>query len=368
MELKQKGADAMVGSFKQMQISLIWSSGVDLDLMAFYKTKDGKVGGVWSPNYTGGSKGTVERFPYIELSGDQGVGAAAGKNREEIRVAKLDDLESLYICALNFTDASSGAKKTFADYDAHVEVVTDTGDTHTVALDSNESGHAAVLCKFTGTFMGTSIVNNSDVMDFKTFQTSIPGADALKLSSKIVLKQKGASTSLIANDFQATLRWKASVDLDLYCFYRLKDGIELPKKSLLGKILKKNISNEGEVSFMDRGSKKAWPWIWLDKDAGVGDRGGDNEENIYFTDLEKIEYAMIAANIFNKPNANFASYDGTVIVRCGQQEIEVPLVEKVPGAWCVIAMIDNSKLKKQLINVNRTSVKRPAIEECIEET
>ena len=42
MELKQKGTKADIGAFSRINISLIWSAAVDLDLMAFYRTKDGR--------------------------------------------------------------------------------------------------------------------------------------------------------------------------------------------------------------------------------------------------------------------------------------------------------------------------------------
>ena len=35
MDLKQKGENAQIGAFKQLKVSLIWTSAVDLDLMAF---------------------------------------------------------------------------------------------------------------------------------------------------------------------------------------------------------------------------------------------------------------------------------------------------------------------------------------------
>lgn len=362
MELKQKGANAVIGNFKQLKVSLIWTSPVDLDLMAFYKTKDGRVGGVYSDNYAGGSLGDLNGFPFIQLSGDEGVGAVGGDNREEMRIAKLDDFEELHIVAVNFTDASSDSNKVFADYDARVEVVTDKGDSHTVALDSGQSGSVAALCKFTSDFMGASLVNNSNVMSFDDFKSAVPGASAIKLASKIVLRQKGEKANLSGNDFQATLRWKASVDLDLHCFYLLKDAAPAPAKGVFGKIFGGGSSSgEGHVDFSKRGSKERSPWIYLDQDAGIGDVGGDNEENIYFTRVDHIERALIVANIYNKSDANFAGYDGVVIVRGGGREIEVPLTERKQGSWCVIAGLDNSSGTPQLINVNKTQQSKPTI-------
>jgi uncharacterized protein involved in tellurium resistance len=368
MELKQKGANAVLGSFKQLKVSLIWTSAVDLDLMAFYKTRDGRVGGVYSDNYAGGSFGDLNQFPFIELSGDEGVGAVGGDNREELRIAKLDDFEELYIAALNFTDASSGSDKVFADYDARVEVVTDKGDRHMVALDSRQSGSVAILCKFTSTFMGASLVNNSDVLSFEKFKNAIPGASAVKLASKIVLKQKGEKASLKGNDFHATLRWKMAVDLDLHCFYQFKSEDTSQPAGILSRLFGSSSSGDrgkGHIYFARRGSKTESPWIYLDQDAGIGDVGGDNEENIYFTRLDVIKHALIVANIFNKPNANFASYDGLVIVRGGGREIEVPLTETSPGSWCVIARIDNSGAAPQLINVNKTQRREPSVSDFV---
>lgn len=362
MELKQKGGNAQIGGFKQLKVDLIWTAPVDLDLMAFYKTKDGKTGGVYSDQYAGGGLGDLNAFPFIQLSGDAGLGDTGGDNQETLRISKLDDMAELYIVALNFSAASSGSNKPFAAYDARVEVVTDKGDQFGVPLDSNDPGSVALICTFKSDFMGASLENSSQVMDFAAFQSRFPGAEAIRLASKIVLKQKGDRTELAGDDFHATLRWKAAVDLDLYCFYRIKADAPEPKRGLIGKLFKKGDPREGKVYFFSRGSRKASPWIYLDQDAGVGDRGGDNEENIYFTHPGAIEQALIAANIFNKPNANFASYDGAVVVRGGGREVEVPLSESAPGSWCVIARIDNSGGQPQLININHTRKDEPTLE------
>lgn len=249
MDLVKKGADAQIGAFKQLMVSLIWTSAVDLDLMAFYKTKSGQVGGVYSDNYSGGSIGDLNSFPFMQLSGDAGVGAIGGDNREEMRIMKLDDIEELYICALNFTDASQNRDSSFSTYDARVEVITDNGKKHTIALDSNVKGTVAILCKFKSGFMGAQLINDSTVMDFDSFKRTLPGASNLSLTSKITLKKKGDSHKLISKgtgNIVINLNWNVTggapaissgfwnklfkgsnteeIDLDLGCFYELWDG------------------------------------------------------------------------------------------------------------------------------------------------
>ncbi|MEZ4528819.1 MAG: hypothetical protein R2941_23150 [Desulfobacterales bacterium] len=53
---------------KQILVTLSWSVPADLDLMAFYRTKDGRTDGIFSDNYEGGSMGTLEEFSLLRLS------------------------------------------------------------------------------------------------------------------------------------------------------------------------------------------------------------------------------------------------------------------------------------------------------------
>ena len=185
-----------------------------------------------------------------------------------------------------------------------------------------------------------------------------------------ILPKEGDKSTISGAKIKATLRWKTNVDLDLHCFYLLKNQ-EVKKKGILSKILKMlgwngneyENDNNGHIGFQNKGYKNATPYIWLDKDSGIGDRGGNNEENIFFEDLSSISHALIVANIFNK-NTNFSKYDGEVIVTSQTQTIKVPLTCKTLGSWCVIARIDNEYIP-HLINVNKTMKNKPDISEFI---
>lgn len=168
-----------------------------------------------------------------------------------------------------------------------------------------------------------------------------------QIREKIVIKEKESKVCNLT-DLVATLKWRSSVDLDLWCLYITKDG------------------KTGEIGFSNRGNISGFPYIELDKDAGIGDSGGDNEENIRFKTLEHIEHAFILANIFNKSNANFASYDGLVSVKSGDQDLEVPLTSKTGGSWCVIAHFDNtSPISPMLENINVTLQSRPVVTQLV---
>lgn len=286
MELKQKGSSAAIGAFEQLKVALIWTSAVDLDLMVFYKTKDNRTGGVYSDNYSGGNMGSLNTFPYMQLSGDAGVGATGGDNREDMLISKLENIEELYVVAVNFTDASAGANKVFADYDARVEVTTDRGESHTIKLDSSVPGSVAMLCKFTSNFMGVEIANDSTVMSFENFKGAVPGASSLKLLSKVTLKNKGDAHTIelkqkgAADEIVINLNWNSGgsgsesstggifgrllggrknggIDLDLGCFYELNGG----GKSVIDGL---QFSEDGgpRDKITRQGCYTQSPWIW----------------------------------------------------------------------------------------------------------
>jgi len=367
--LKTKGEEAYV-SVKQLMTTLKWTAPVDLDLMAFYKTKDGKVGGIFSDNYAGGSMGSLNTFPFIQLSGDEGVGAIGGENEEALRITKLDHLEELYICTLNFTDASQKRDSRFNDYDAEVTVVDDKNESISVPLDSSQPGTIAVIGRIDNSgIMGAKLINENRILNMETFQSTIPGANLLKISSKIVLKRKGDQSLIPIKDLQVTLFWTAPVDLDLHAYYKTKTREVAETGGFLSKLVKSGSgqpAREGRVFFSDRGNKNAFPWIYLDQDAGVGDVGGENEENLYFTNLEYLEHILIVTNIYNKPDAVFANYDGKVTVKASGQSYEVPLTETKPGSYCIIAHVDNSKPSGPvLININKVQKDVPSVSSFI---
>ncbi len=349
MELKQKGASADIGAFKQIKVDLVWTAAVDLDLMAFYKTKDGRSGGVYSDNYSGGSLGDLNAFPFIQLSGDAGVGATGGDNREEMRIVKLDDFEELYICALNFTDASSGANKVFADYDARVEVVTDRGERHTVSLDSNKPGPVAVICKFAGSFISNSLVNDSEVMLLDEFRSRIPGAQNLKIASKITLKSKGDSFAIkqkvSTGELLINLNWNEkpgeqkktgffskvlggggkSIDLDLGCLFEMQNGTKAAIQPLGN-------------SF---GSFDGIPYILHcgDDRTGAWSEGENMKINLAHTD--KLKRILIYTYIYEGV-PDWAGTDAVVTVKVpGHPVLEVRMgSQKDSRIFCAVAMLE----------------------------
>jgi len=347
MELKQKGNSAQIGSFKQLKVSLVWTSAVDLDLMAFYKTKSGQVGGVYSDNYSGGSLGDLNVFPFMQLSGDEGVGAVGGDNREELRILNLEKIEELYICAINFTDATTNSEKVFSDYDARVEVVTDNGETHIVSLDSRTQGTVAVLCKITAGFMGAELVNDSSVMSFKQFQSIVPGANNIRLASKITLAQKGDRHLLKTKgdgEVIINLNWnqktagggffksifKSEIDLDLGCFYELRDG----SKSVIDGL---QFSDDPRK----QGSLNSPPYIYHLGDDRTGSASAGEFIKVNLAQLKNIKRMTIYAFIYEGA-ASWEQTDAVVTIKApGQPTVEVRLGEQAsPKTFCVIASLN----------------------------
>lgn len=348
--LKRKGEEAYV-SIKQLMVTLKWTAAVDLDLMAFYKTKDGNVGGIFSDNYAGGSMGELNSFPFIQLSEDAGVGAKGGENEEVLRITKLDNMAEVYICTINFTDASQKQESRFSKYDAEVTVVDDKGESVAVPLDANISGTVAVIAKIDNSgFMGAKLINENRIMTMEEFQATIPGAAQLNLASKIVLKKKGESVTLKpkvgakAGEILINLNWNqrpqqsggflskmlssggAGIDLDLGCLFELKNGI------------KSAIQPLGN-SF---GAYNEIPYIFHCGDDRTGAWAEGENMKINGGKIREFKRILVYSYIYEGV-PNWAQADGVITIKqAGSPDIIVHLDNpRSDASMCAIALFEN---------------------------
>jgi uncharacterized protein involved in tellurium resistance len=137
------------------------------------------------------------------------------------------------------------------------------------------------------------------------------------------------------------MKWSAPVDLDLHAFVKTSDGLE------------------HHVFFADMSIRG----LRLDYDAGVGDRGGRNQENITISDPDSIRSVLFATKIFSKGGC-YADYDGRVIVTTNNgDEVEVPLTSQESADWCVIAKLVNDGQGAAITNINRVCRRNPQIDD-----
>ncbi len=140
--LKQKGASTEIAQeLTRIQVQMTWTKGVDLDLHAFYRTKAGKNGQVYFAD-----KGNIEKFPFIALDQDAGVGNTSGQNEENLTISSLEQMETILIATNIFRFFGFLSKgDNFARYDGKVSLKTDAGDHIEVPLTSNEIGKWCVI-------------------------------------------------------------------------------------------------------------------------------------------------------------------------------------------------------------------------------
>lgn len=179
--LKEKDAVAQLPTVEQLIVKLGWTSEVDLDLMAFYEMKDGGNGGVFSNEISQdeATLGDLNAFPFIKLSGDAGVGAAAGEKVEEMKIIKLDQIAKLHIIALNYTDRANN-DASFSSYNGHIDIMDDKGNAFEVPLTSTEKGCVAHIATIDNTSpIGATLKMMDSVMSIGQMVETIAGAVAL---------------------------------------------------------------------------------------------------------------------------------------------------------------------------------------------
>jgi tellurite resistance protein TerA len=225
------------------------------------------------------------------------------------------------------------------------------------AVGQGFNGGLSALLKYFGGVETTQNFSNSHEKKETIQQSSItePDVDNVKQIAKITLEKPGDSTRLNLSKgkkiskIKISLQWKSGVDLDLHAFYKTKDG-------KFGHVY---YGNKSDSLIFNRN-------IVLDKDSGVGNIAGCNEENLSIKNLDSFESIVIATNIFRflgflNSGDNFSKYDGMVIVTTDVgDKITVPLTSKEKGRWCIIAKIDNLQVDPKIININKITENEPS--------
>jgi tellurite resistance protein TerA len=157
MELKRKGSEANVGGFKQLMVSMKWTTEADFDLAAVYQKKNESIGLVYF-----GELGDLNAFPFMQLSGDEGVDDTGGDNEETMRITKLDDMNYIWILCWDYGKVQDGAPARFKYSDISLSVIDDKGTSHDVNLDTGEMGNVALIATIDNTNpVGAKLINSS---------------------------------------------------------------------------------------------------------------------------------------------------------------------------------------------------------------
>lgn len=177
ISLKRKGEAAAFTFNERMQIEMVWSSNTDLDLCLFWKTKDGKEGGVFSDGFNQNEKdlGSLEEFPFIKHMGDKKTPRPGGEENEQIKVKDISTLSELYVVVLNYDKAIEKIPVTFSEDSGRVEITTDSGDNYEVPVDDSREGHVYLVCKIENESGEKKAVNKGEVLTLGQAFKQIPG-------------------------------------------------------------------------------------------------------------------------------------------------------------------------------------------------
>jgi len=175
--LKKKGETADFTFAGKLKVKLMWSSATDLDLCLFFKKKNGEVGGVFSNEYRGKKSdlGALDKFPFMLHMGDNKEPAPGDEETEQINVASLDEIDTAYVCIVNYDAAIEGEDVTYAEEGGRVELQSDSGDYLEVLADSTDEGPIYCVCSIKNEGGQNALKNESRVMDLSAAFEEIPG-------------------------------------------------------------------------------------------------------------------------------------------------------------------------------------------------
>ena len=158
-EIKSKNQSAVISSnFSQLMVNLSWTTPVDFDLFAVYETKQGRLGIVYY-----GDMGDLNRFPSMQLSGDEGVGDTGGDNQESLIISSLTDMNYVWVCAWDYNAVTQSRKGRFDNCDLHMTVIDDKGEYKLPLVDQRQGNTALVLTIDNTSPVLSKLINSSEV-------------------------------------------------------------------------------------------------------------------------------------------------------------------------------------------------------------
>lgn len=122
-------------------ITIQWTAHVDLDLCVFYRTTDGRTGGVFSDEFrqNSGDLGSLTRFPYILHHGDEKEPMPGSVGSEVVSVKNLDAIDRLDVVVINYDDAIDLLDCDYCDEGGSTTL--HCGQDHLLQVAANPAGH-----------------------------------------------------------------------------------------------------------------------------------------------------------------------------------------------------------------------------------
>lgn len=175
--LRRKQEEAAFTFGGKLKVVLYWTTDTDLDLCLFFRKKDGEVGGVFSNEYRGKKSdlGYLDKFPFMQHLGDVKEPGEGDESKEQINIARLDEIDEAYVVIVNYGAAIEGEDVTYAQEGGRIEVKSDSGDYLEVLADSNDEGHVYLVCSIKNRGEEYALKNESRVMTLSQAFKDIPG-------------------------------------------------------------------------------------------------------------------------------------------------------------------------------------------------
>lgn len=175
--LRRKQEEAAFTFGGKLKVVLYWKTDTDLDLCLFYRKKGGEVGGVFSNEYRSKKSdlGYLDKFPFMQHLGDVKEPGEGDESKEQINIARLDEIDEAYVVIVNYGAAIEGEDVTYAQEGGRIEVKSDSGDYLEVLADSNDEGHVYLVCSIKNRGEEYALKNESRVMTLSQAFKDIPG-------------------------------------------------------------------------------------------------------------------------------------------------------------------------------------------------
>ena len=171
-----KGSSVPLKTRCPLSVSLHWTDFADYDISVYYRAKDGSSGLIYfgghqntngRNNSSKSELGSLSRFPFILLAGDDDLGDWDGENEERLHIEHLDEMSEVYLLCWDYEGVTSGENAPFSKGDVSIRIKDEQENEQLLLLCSNAIGNIAAIAKLEPTEAGVVAHNISSTGTLK---------------------------------------------------------------------------------------------------------------------------------------------------------------------------------------------------------
>ena len=321
---------------KNLKIKLRWKGTRSYVLGIVMCGKNGSKG-YHIAGFSGSFQNNLTGWPFVSV--EQTEKYEGSWRIREAQIASMNKFTEVSIIVIDIQSILSGNFGSFFRDKLECQISVGSSN-HILKYSDKTPNECAYIAHINTKMMSVECTHKSNSISLNDIKR-INGAQWLTSPQRVFLYNNSVK-ELPSGSIYVYCKWQANINIDLHCFYKIKKST-----SFIQKILK----NTGHVSFLNQGKLSRKPYIELDLEESLFRTSNQKFQCLNINNVQRFEEVLIALNVFEKPNANFGSYNLEFFILSSASFFHFKINSSDRGPWRRIFTIKKNTDGKAYLHV-----------------